>query len=83
LIVIAWPPNNVTTAHFVVTMAAEIEYPKPMKLTQYILTSLRSSLIILLISLLSFQLFAAGAERVKLVRTPDGGARDSSANPPS
>src|SRR5436309_1325279 len=73
LIVIALRPNKVTASHSVVTVAAEIEYLKPMKFTQHILTSLRSSLIILLISLLRFELSAAGASRVKLVRTPDDG----------
>src|SRR5438128_3886320 len=81
LIVIALPSNNVTASHFVVRVAAEIEYPKPVKLTQYILTSLRSfvCLIILLISLLSYELSAAGAERVKLVRTPDDGLQPQAA----
>ena len=79
LIVIALRPNKVTISHFVVTVAAEIEYLKPMKLTQYILTSLRSSLIILLISLLSFELSASGASRVKLLRTPDGGLQPQAA----
>src|SRR5437660_7350883 len=79
LIVIALRPNKVTISHFVVTVAAEIEYLKPMKLTQYILTSLRSSLTILLISLLSFELSASGASRVKLLRTPDGGLQPQAA----
>jgi len=79
LIVIASPPNKVTTPYFVVTVAAEIEYRKPMKFTQHILTSSRSSPIILLISLLSFELSAVESARVTLVHAPDGGIQPQAA----